>query len=72
MVLCGLWHGAGWTFVLWGTLHGAAHVFALGWRRAFPKLPGCWGGGDDVFFLLSGVIFRAGSLEAAWNVYSRP
>ena len=22
MVLGGLWHGAGWTFVLWGTLHG--------------------------------------------------
>jgi D-alanyl-lipoteichoic acid acyltransferase DltB (MBOAT superfamily) len=23
MVLCGLWHGANWTFVLWGGLHGA-------------------------------------------------
>jgi hypothetical protein len=22
MVLGGLWHGAGWTFVMWGTLHG--------------------------------------------------
>jgi len=22
MVLCGLWHGANWTFVIWGTLHG--------------------------------------------------
>ena len=22
MVLCGLWHGVGWTFILWGTLHG--------------------------------------------------
>jgi alginate O-acetyltransferase complex protein AlgI len=21
--LCGLWHGAGWNFVLWGTIHGA-------------------------------------------------
>ena len=26
MALCGLWHGAGWTFVLWGTLHGFALV----------------------------------------------
>ncbi len=23
MILGGLWHGAAWTFVLWGTLHGA-------------------------------------------------
>ncbi len=22
MMLCGLWHGANWTYVLWGTLHG--------------------------------------------------
>jgi alginate O-acetyltransferase complex protein AlgI len=22
MTLCGLWHGAGWTFVLWGAYHG--------------------------------------------------
>ena len=26
MVLGGLWHGAAWTFVLWGALHGAALV----------------------------------------------
>jgi len=24
MLLCGLWHGAGWNFVLWGGLHGVA------------------------------------------------
>jgi len=24
MALCGLWHGASWTFLLWGTLHGVA------------------------------------------------
>lgn len=26
MVLGGLWHGAAWTFVIWGTLHGAGQV----------------------------------------------
>jgi|HubBroStandDraft_1064217.scaffolds.fasta_scaffold24785_2 alginate O-acetyltransferase complex protein AlgI len=26
MVLGGLWHGANWTFVIWGALHGAAQV----------------------------------------------
>ncbi|MDP4547986.1 MBOAT family protein [Marinobacter sp. MDS2] len=36
MLLGGLWHGAGWTFLLWGGLHGvyliANHLF----RKAFP------------------------------------
>ena len=72
MALCGLWHGAGWNFVLWGTLHGAAIVFALGWRRASAhrcrRLIG-WAA-TIAFFLLSCVIFRTATLEAAWNVYS--
>jgi alginate O-acetyltransferase complex protein AlgI len=43
MVLGGLWHGASWSFVLWGTLHGAylcvnhafrAAVVRLGWGDA--------------------------------------
>jgi len=36
MVLGGIWHGANWTFVLWGALHGAALVverYVLGWRE---------------------------------------
>jgi hypothetical protein len=29
MVLCGLWHGANWTFVAWGALHG---IYLCGYR----------------------------------------
>ena len=29
----GLWHGAAWTFVLWGGLHGAALVVNAAWNR---------------------------------------
>ncbi len=36
MVLGGLWHGAAWTFVIWGGLHGAALAFT----RAFQRLRG--------------------------------
>ena len=36
MLLGGLWHGAGWNFVLWGALHGAA----LGIHRAYRKVRG--------------------------------
>lgn len=32
MVLGGLWHGAGWTFVLWGALHGAYLMVNHAWR----------------------------------------
>ncbi|MFA3784159.1 MBOAT family protein [Melioribacteraceae bacterium 4301-Me] len=28
-LLCGLWHGAGWNFILWGALHGFFMSFAL-------------------------------------------
>jgi alginate O-acetyltransferase complex protein AlgI len=71
MVLCGLWHGAGWNFVLWGTMHGVAIVFALGWRRLFPSPPPLLGWAVTIgFFLISGVIFRAATLGAAWNIYA--
>jgi alginate O-acetyltransferase complex protein AlgI len=41
MVLGGLWHGAAWTFVLWGALHGAwlALERALGKRSVYRGLP---------------------------------
>ena len=35
--ICGLWHGAGWTFLAWGLLHGVLvvtyHRFANAWDR---------------------------------------
>ena len=33
MLLGGLWHGAGWTFVAWGGLHGLYLVINHAWRR---------------------------------------
>ncbi|MFZ5524131.1 MAG: MBOAT family O-acyltransferase [Pseudomonadota bacterium] len=38
MLLGGLWHGAGWTFVLWGGLHGLYLVINNGWRSLRNKL----------------------------------
>ncbi|SFB25421.1 MULTISPECIES: MBOAT family protein [unclassified Bacillus (in: firmicutes)] len=37
----GIWHGAGWTFVVWGTLHGLAIVIHRFWKSlgfTMPKL----------------------------------
>jgi len=42
MLLGGLWHGASWTFVVWGGLHGlylAAHKFLLGERKHVTTTP---------------------------------
>ena len=45
MVLIGFWHGAGWTFILWGALHGFFLMVNHIWRRAGISLPNllCWG-----------------------------
>ena len=32
-LLSGLWHGAGWTFVAWGALHGCYLVIFVFWER---------------------------------------
>ncbi|HSC74894.1 MAG TPA: MBOAT family protein [Pseudomonadales bacterium] len=32
MLLGGLWHGAGWTFIIWGAMHGAYLCINHGWR----------------------------------------
>ncbi len=70
MALCGLWHGASWTFVVWGTLHGCALIICSIWRRFGARLPAWLGWALTVAFaLLTGVIFRAGTLEAAWHVF---
>lgn len=38
MVLGGLWHGAGWNFVIWGALHGAFLIVHNGWKSLSKKL----------------------------------
>lgn len=39
MVLAGLWHGAAWTFILWGALHGAGLAVERAGRAAGVRLP---------------------------------
>ncbi len=54
MLLGGLWHGANWTFVIWGAIHGAylaLHRILLGGRRV-PERMGVTGAGGACMFLL--------------------
>jgi D-alanyl-lipoteichoic acid acyltransferase DltB (MBOAT superfamily) len=71
MLLGGLWHGANWTFVLWGGIHGAAqaveHTFrgkirmpgVLAWLLTFHIVVGAW------------ILFRSQSLADAGQVVSQ-
>ncbi len=70
-LLGGLWHGAGWTFVIWGAIHGAALVIhrvfcyaglwlprPLSWLLTFTLVHFAW------------VFFRADSLSQAFDIIS--
>lgn len=74
MVLGGLWHGAGWNFVIWGALHGGFLVVNHAWRdlcRLLPlRLPPAAGrllgiGLTFVCVVFAWVYFRAPDLATA-------
>ena len=69
MLLGGLWHGAGWTFVLWGGYHGAL----LAIERRFPQLqrvPAWLGNAVTLFLVINGwVLFRARDAAVAVAMY---
>ncbi|MBF0624335.1 MAG: MBOAT family protein [Magnetococcales bacterium] len=77
MLLGGLWHGAGWTFVVWGGLHGGYLVINHLWRRLRPQsLATNWQPGGTVLawgltfgaVVVAWVFFRANSLAGAWGL----
>jgi alginate O-acetyltransferase complex protein AlgI len=69
MLLGGLWHGAGWTFVIWGALHGIYLSINHWWKlhgKSLPKSVG-W----TITFLavvVSWVFFRARNAADAWQI----
>ena len=77
MVLGGLWHGAGWTFVLWGGLHGFYLVINHAWRQwrtSRGHTQSTWAGRFFAWLLtmlavvVAWVPFRAEGMAAAENV----
>jgi D-alanyl-lipoteichoic acid acyltransferase DltB (MBOAT superfamily) len=80
MLLGGLWHGANWTFVAWGALHGVYLVLAHTWRSLRLRLglgPQARSEGGRmlartvtfVAVVFAWVIFRADSLATATRVW---
>jgi D-alanyl-lipoteichoic acid acyltransferase DltB (MBOAT superfamily) len=69
MLLGGLWHGASWTFVAWGGLHGAALAVNGAWARSGWRMPAALGWALTMLFVLAGwVLFRAADFHTAGQV----
>ena len=69
MLIGGLWHGAGWTFVVWGGLHGLALVVNHIWEKTGFSLPKPFGWVLTLFFVMFGwVIFRADNMITAVSI----
>ena len=79
MALVGLWHGAGWGFLLWGSLHGVflvAYRLYESWGAARPELKnsrlvtGIWRALTLVDITAAWVPFRATSMDKAGAILS--
>jgi alginate O-acetyltransferase complex protein AlgI len=70
--LCGLWHGASWTFMAWGVFHGALVSFEyIGLGRILDALPLFAGRLYTLVALGFGwAIFRSESLERAMSLWA--
>ncbi len=76
MLLGGLWHGASWTFVFWGAVHGLYLILNHGWRVVsrrleLPKVPGSGLFAGAITFLavvVAWVPFRATGFDSCRRV----
>lgn len=71
-IISGIWHGANWTFILWGALHGACQVLHRIFRKPFDKLvaPVRWLI-TFVFVNIAWLLFRADSVAQWWYMVKK-
>ncbi len=83
MALGGLWHGAAWTFVLWGLFHGAGLAVYHGWETLWKKIsPGgapwlpAWlsipasRAATLLFVVMAWVLFRSANVATARHLFT--
>jgi alginate O-acetyltransferase complex protein AlgI len=73
MLLGGLWHGAAWTFMVWGGLHGVYLILEKLQKRYLPFKITKWNGIFLAFITftcvnITWVFFRAREFDTAWNM----
>jgi alginate O-acetyltransferase complex protein AlgI len=66
--LCGFWHGASWTFIIWGLYHGFFLVVErIGFSRLLERTPGFLAHSYTLFVVLFGwVIFRSDNMSSLY------
>lgn len=68
-LISGFWHGASWTFVLWGVLHGIASVMNKALHKYISKIPAVINWIFTFIFLnFTWLLFRAKTLEEAFDL----
>ncbi len=67
--ISGFWHGAGWTFIIWGIFHGLGVVTARTWKKTGWSMPN-WIAMFVTFVCVNilWVLFRADNLQRAWLI----
>jgi D-alanyl-lipoteichoic acid acyltransferase DltB (MBOAT superfamily) len=68
-LVSGLWHGANWTFIVWGAYHGVLMVLAVLLRGRVPLPAACKVVGTFFLVCVGWVFFRAESLAQASQVF---
>ena len=79
MLIGGLWHGAGWTFVVWGAIHGTALVVERWWRDRPGFVERKWTPTRRLWHrfwtfqlvCFAWIFFRSDSFVDAWDVIER-
>jgi alginate O-acetyltransferase complex protein AlgI len=73
MVLGGLWHGAAWTFVLWGAFHGAMLVTEHALAGRVGRITPSWvrWAGTFAAVCFGWILFRSVDLEVFWTFLGR-
>lgn len=75
MIIGGFWHGAGWTFGLWGLWHGVGLMVNHWWDKA--PLSRCWQGASSnvvswaltfLFVVVGWIFFRAPDIQTGWKI----
>jgi alginate O-acetyltransferase complex protein AlgI len=69
MLLGGLWHGANWTFVIWGGMHGIFLAINHGWCLTKTKLLGKRVKSGNIFGVTIGRVITFISVVAAWVMF---
>ena len=71
-LISGFWHGAGWTFIVWGLLHGLGQVIERFWGPGRDKLPRWLRWGVTFLFVnVAWVFFRAPDFSGALELLGR-